>query len=82
MKPNLTAIQSMSGGGGVRTSRGNLMPLRLCSEPSEVELQRPQWKVILPTLNVDRRPPPLMKKYPCTSMATVSIEHGTAKVLW
>lgn len=42
------------------TSSGYLTPSRLCSEPSEEALQRPQWKVMRPTLNLDARPPPLM----------------------
>lgn len=41
------------------TSRGALTPSRLCSDPSDEALQRPQWKVMRPTLNLDLRPPPL-----------------------
>lgn len=41
------------------TSRGYLTPSRLCSDPSDEALQRPQWKVMRPTLNFDLRPPPL-----------------------
>lgn len=52
------------------TSRGYLIPFRLCSDPSDVALQRPQWKVILPTRNLELSPPPLTKNSPSTLMAT------------
>lgn len=52
------------------TSRGNLLPFRLCSEPSAVALHRPQWNVILPTLNLDLSPPPLMKYWPFRLITT------------
>lgn len=55
---NPTAILSLHELG--LTSKGYLTPSRLCSEPSEEALQRPQWKVMRPTLNFDLRPPPLM----------------------
>lgn len=52
------------------TSRGYLIPFRLCSDPSDVALQRPQWKATLPTRNLELSPPPLTKNSPSTLMAT------------
>lgn len=52
------------------TSRGYFIPFRLCSDPSDVALQRPQWKLILSTRNLELRPPPLTKKSPSTLMVT------------
>lgn len=46
---------------GLRTSSGYVLPFRLCSEPSDVVLQWPQWKVIRPTRNLELSPPPLTK---------------------
>lgn len=60
---------------GQCTSSGNLIPFKLCSEPSNVALQRPQWKVILPTRKRELRPPPLTKKSPSTLMATGTQMH-------
>lgn len=57
---------------GCLTSSGYLTPSKLCSEPSEEALQRPQWKVMRPTLNFAHRPPPLTKKSPFTFTATES----------
>ena len=58
------------------TSRGYFIPFRLCSDPSDVTLQRPQWKVILATRNLELRPPPLTKNSPSTLMATKTHTHA------
>jgi len=52
------------------TSRGYFIPFRLCSDPSDVALQCPQWKVMVPTRNLELSPPPLTKKSPSTRRAT------------
>lgn len=62
------------------TSRGKLLPLRLCSEPSAVALHRPQWNVILPTLNLDLSPPPLMKYWPFRLITTEKHDTHTHKL--
>lgn len=62
------------------TSRGYFIPFRLCSEPSDVALQRPQWKVILATRNLELSPPPLTKNSPSTLMDTKTNTHLRFKV--
>lgn len=58
------------------TSRGYFIPFRLCSDPSDVALQRPQWKEMVPTRNLEVSPPPLTKNSPSTRMDTKTHTHN------